>query len=780
MKPPRLLLLVGLVLAAIPAGLEIRAFFAVPQNWNKLLSPLGLLTIMAWILLLVCGLTALVLALVSPARLAAFPARIPSRTWLRVVPVAIVFLAPAWFYLYSPWQEALRTPWVQFIFVLGIAQLVSLFSASDGDPWSDGRGIVMALGLFLYPRVVLELRALAKQPFVYRGATVLGYLLICGLAFWLFTPAGRKAREKLAEARNRLGGSAWWLAALFLCAPLIYYFLFGPANYVVNPSARFSLLLIEVYGFATLIWRDEKRLTSFKTVLVSALGLAVISEFLNSLLLVINYPFSLTWSEGNRLYDYSLVFSPNLYHYPGVIPNPYNTSVRYALWGVLFLKPGLPIVIHRFWNVLILTLSPLLVGWFLARKILDPYLRAAVMLSAALLFIIDSPLHPPFLLAATIVLAFMFNSSPVIRGASLAVAATYAGLSRWTWVPSTAAWGMLIDLALYYPMRQGNIVKRLVPTFVLGLVGLAFGVIAGYQNIFAPVSAQTFEQPLLWYRLLPNPTFPLGVLLSIIIVSGPLLAILVWWAVSRHWKLDIIQQLAIWGAVVGFLVAGLIVSTKIGGGADLHNMDMYLMTLTLVVGLGLYCVDRKDGLTLMRWPFWLQLLLGVAILFPLYGFTPFSRDAAYSLRLELAKPKDVDQTLDQIQQQVLQAEQKGEVLFMDQRQLLTFGYIRGVPLVPEYEKKYMMDQAMAGNSVYFQDYYRDLSRKRFSLIVTEVLRTRQETLGDFSEENNSWVKWVSEPTLCFYEPLAIYKDVNIELLVPRQSAPGCEMYLSGE
>ena len=40
------------------------------------------------------------------------------------------------------------------------------------------------------------------------------------------------------------------------------------------------------------------------------------------------------------------------------------------------------------------------------------------------------------------------------------------------------------------------------------------------------------------------------------------------------------------------------------------------------------------------------------------------------------------------------ARSQGEILFMDQRQLLTFGYVRNVPLVPEYEKKVLMNAAM--------------------------------------------------------------------------------------
>jgi hypothetical protein len=116
---------------------------------------------------------------------------------------------------------------------------------------------------------------------------------------------------------------------------------------------------------------------------------------------------------------------------------------------------------------------------------------------------------------------------------------------------------------------------------------------------------------------------------------------------------------------------------------------------------------------------------------------------------------------------------------MDHRQLLTFGYLPAIPFVPDYEKKYMMDQAMANNASYFQAYYQDLAKGRFALIVTEPLRTkrREELGGPFSEENDAWVLWVSNPTLCFYEPLYVSTDVNIELLVPKQNPLGCEQYL---
>jgi hypothetical protein len=84
-----------------------------------------------------------------------------------------------------------------------------------------------------------------------------------------------------------------------------------------------------------------------------------------------------------------------------------------------------------------------------------------------------------------------------------------------------------------------------------------------------------------------------------------------------------------------------------------------------------------------------------------------------------------------------------QVLFIDQRQLLTFGDVPNVPLIDDYEKKYLMDQAMTGDQAYFEQFYADLASQRFGLIISELLWIKVQ--GDdenFGDENNAWVKWV--------------------------------------
>ena len=111
---------------------------------------------------------------------------------------------------------------------------------------------------------------------------------------------------------------------------------------------------------------------------------------------------------------------------------------------------------------------------------------------------------------------------------------------------------------------------------------------------------------------------------------------------------------------------------------------------------------------------------------------------------------------------------------MDQRQLLTFGLIKGVPLIPEYDKKVLIDKAMGADAQYFEEFYEDLASHRFSLIITSPLNRRLNDIeNQFSEENNAWVKWVAKPLLCYYRPLETYKRVDVQLLVPNQDSSDC-------
>ncbi len=774
-KSSQYLIPIGLIFGFIFAYFEIALVAASQPRWEKLLSPIGAAAIGIYLLILIMGLLCLTLGVWSAAALNRLARSLETPIWLRRLIVIGLTLIVAWVYLYSSWQDAVPGPWVQLIFATGFAQIVLLLLAPRREQsfgWSE---LSLTLAVFLYPRIVHEVRSLTSVPLAYRGAAAGGFVFILTLALVLYHPIGEWLKSKFLNLRERLGRIGIWVAASFWLTPLLYRYLVGAEIYILYANIRFAVLLGALWIAAYLTCSESDRLVSWETLGLNFGVLILVSAITGSLLLVIDYPFSLSWSEGNRFYDYSLVFGQALYNYSGPILNPYSSPGRYGLWGALFLFSGLPIQLHRLWNIVLQVAPVLLFAGAITRQVKPVALRYGTFLWIALFLIILAPLHPPFILASLLVAAFAFHESLVKRGLSLILASIYASFSRFTWIFAPVALGLLIDLLLYYPKRQGTWIRRLFPTIVLVVLPLVAGLLPTlkvYLSVVQGVSMAN-SQPLLWYRLLPNSTLGPGVLFLALWITGPVLILLAWW-MSHVRELEWIQKMAIMVVLTGFFNVGLIISTKIGGGGDLHNLDMYLITLILIVALALSRYHPQTG-----WPFWAVDLVTLLLLTPAYPFTPLSSNAAYNPWLDLPKNATITKTLSAIHTEVKDAAKMGDVLFMDERQLLTFGYIPAVPFIPEYEKKYMMDQAMGNNGLYFKDYYKDLANNRFTLIVTEPLRSklRSEMGGAFSEENDAWVTWVSNPTLCFYEPVYLSRETDVELLVPRENPVGCEEYL---
>jgi hypothetical protein len=89
-----------------------------------------------------------------------------------------------------------------------------------------------------------------------------------------------------------------------------------------------------------------------------------------------------------------------------------------------------------------------------------------------------------------------------------------------------------------------------------------------------------------------------------------------------------------------------------------------------------------------------------------------------------------------------------------------------------------MDESLSGNAAYFEPFYADLAAHRFSLILSEPLRTPiQDSSYRFGEENNAWVTWVAGPVLCYYEPLVTLRVFRVQLLVPNENADDCSSVL---
>lgn len=753
------------------AGLEISETLTSPRNWEIFITPIQLVTVAIAFLLCIGGLFALVAVIWLPLAVGRFSVRTGKWFWLKWSVQAVCQLFIAWFFLYSPWQVVFVGLWMRVLFLLGLAQLFSIF-AEPREKISFGyREIILGAGWLLYIQSIPEIRLMTTHMLIYRGATLAGIVIVTGIGIFLHRLQLRNDVERVLLAwRKSVGWLILLIEILFVSFPVVLLYVVTPQNYALYPYTRLTVFVLALFPLAVLLSPGVK-LTSTYGWLASTGLLLFSTSLVRQLVNVINHPFSLYWSEGNRFYDYSLSFASNLYDYPGKLIVPYFSPARYALWGSLFLIPGLPIWVHRLWNAFLVTMPALVVGWLMIRAVRESRFRLPLMLWITL-FILLGEIQANLLVSLLLFLPFIYIEDKRVRGVSLVATSILVGLNRWTWIFGPAAWGALVDLFLYYPKRKGNFFTRVWPTVIFTLLGLLPGLIVTWSPQQSNASSLTFKQPLLWYRLWPNATYAPGILVGVLFATGPLVCLLIWLVASRRWKLDWLQTLTAGGAVLGFLGAGTIISTKIGGGGDLHNLDLFLITLALLTSLAAYDLGRDGKLLPALWSRWTQILLAAILIVPGY--------AAYQVRASVKlPPQDVTlAVLDTIQSVASDSRKTGEILFMDQRQLLTFGYIKDIPFVPAYEKKYMMDQAMAGNAPYFLEYYQDLANQRFSLIVTEPLNVHSVGRnGSFGEENDAWVKWVSAPTLCFYKPLFIFKDIGVELLVPNPNTEACARYL---
>ena len=593
---------------------------------------------------------------------------------------------------------------------------------------------------------------------------ILTCLVLIGWALSKKSAHIRGSLDQIAALPFRL---KYWLRILIYVVLLLFpiYLSFSGISRGVTDSPGFrSILLIPFLLVTSLFFPSiAQSKYSFRLVLTMLFS-AYLFLAAGQLVYVVNYPFSLTWSEGNRLYDYSLIFAKSLYPTQVSLTIPYFSPGRFGLWGIWFLIPNLPIWFHRLWNALLWILPPLIFGWICAKGTQPRITRFALAVWLAL-FLYQGPIYAPLLIAA--ILTVMIDRVELWKRAiPTGIASLYAGLSRWTWSLSPGVWAGLIDIDQYFPQRSGSWFSRILPAIILGLVGSIPGLLSNYQRwTNLRQSTLSLSQPLLFYRLFPNPTYPNGILLSLLIATGPVILLLCWLAASRRWKLTWTQIIVSFGVCFAFLIAGLVASIKIGGGNNLHNMDMFLITIVILISQFL----RRGGLpSFQALPNWVKTFAVLAFLVPIWSVSTQTRPLIFP-------PQEyVQKALNKIKTNVDKA--GTEVLFIDQRQLLTFGEIRSTNLVPDYEKNYLMDQAMAGNSAYFQQFYADLAKKRFNLIITEPLYTNPSGTGDsFGEENAAWVKWVSNPVLCYYKSFKLYKKVKVQLLIPRENVENCDL-----
>jgi hypothetical protein len=471
-------------------------------------------------------------------------------------------------------------------------------------------------------------------------------------------------------------------------------------------------------------------------------------------------PMSLGWSEASRYYYASLFKSPAVYGLRTAWPVLHPS--RYLLQAIPFLVGELPISAHRVWQVVLWIGVTGLVGAALARRWVGRRSWRLVLLAGwGFLFLFQGPVYYHLAVGVLPLLLGFRWDRPGRNLALVLVGSIWAGLSRLNWYPVP---GLLASalLALESPASPGTrwslrdwrwpVIWVTLGSLVALLTGAAYARLSGNS---LDQFGSSLTSDLLWYRLLPSPTYPLGILPGVALATLPA-ALLILASLRRPVARDPYRLTLLFGILSVLLLGGLTVSVKIGGGGDLHNLDAYLLLLLVVSG-GLWAgwtLDAPRAHSSLR-----LVLLALVLLVPA-GFAILNgqRLERVDVAAQRAALADLRQRLEAVD---------GPVLFLTQRQMLTFGEIN-LPLVEPYEKVHLMEMAMSRNPDYLARFRRDLEAHRFAVVVSDSLNTsRQGPQHAFGEENDAWLEAVVTPLLESYQVEAQLPEANVWLLVPR-------------
>jgi hypothetical protein len=478
------------------------------------------------------------------------------------------------------------------------------------------------------------------------------------------------------------------------------------------------------------------------------------------------YPLSLGWSETSRYYYASLFFSRQIYGKSVPLSSLHPT--RYLMQAVPYLISNLPLWAHRLWQVILWLGVTFVGGIALSRRLkLHKWWAKLGVWAWFLMFCFQGPVYY-HLMAVIIIVLLSFNKDKLGRTLIfVGLASLWAGISRVNWFPVA---GMLAATCYVLEVPKGE--KNFWEYWRWPVFTAFFSFLLAFlsQSIYAMISGNpvevfgsSFNSPLYAYRLFPNEAYGPGIINLMITATFPLWVIILWLLYKRIRTWYWLRLTALLVILLALLGVGLIVSMKIGGGDNLHNMDAFLVFLAVITAMMAFNRFEPDTPELNKG--WILPLSSIVLAF----FIPivFVLDTLHPYpKLDTKRAWEDIQTVQRLIDEVMI--DGGEVLFIQHRHLLTFDSIEGAELVPEYEKVFLMEMAMSENEAYLSKFWADMASQRFDLIITEPLSQALQTSEHvFGEENNVWLINVQQPMLAYYVPLMAFEESTMILLEPR-------------
>jgi hypothetical protein len=213
----------------------------------------------------------------------------------------------------------------------------------------------------------------------------------------------------------------------------------------------------------------------------------------NRIKLIVDYPFTLSWSEGNRYWDYSLLFRKDRY----TIAEGSNAAAfldlgRQGLWGIAYVwkKP------EHFRNARLEhdpVLPPSSAFWrdgIQAQKNKAGHVFLFGLWTYA--FLSEGPIYAPLLICAALILLAEKTRWFPLSILLIILAGYCANITRFTWIVGPPVWAFLL---IYFRENQRSERKRVALSLAAAVSGLIGGVLL--PNLIPPntTSIISDEQP---------------------------------------------------------------------------------------------------------------------------------------------------------------------------------------------------------------------------------------------------------------------------------------------
>jgi hypothetical protein len=549
---------------------------------------------------------------------------------------------------------------------------------------------------------------------------------------------------------------------ILTCLLSIYISIFIQQDKIGNSISRIWLIS-ETVLFCVVIMKYAFGIHFLPTFSVSILFIGTVYALFDQISTLSNYPFSLAWSEGSRYYYGSLLWSHKLY---GRFINwDVIDPARSVLQSIPFAFNLRAIFIQRLWQMILWISLPGITSYTLVRRYYPKY-DIKMLLSSTLVFLIllSAPVYFYLFLCIIPLIIFMDQKKPIRTLLLVIICSIWAGICRINWYFVPAGFSAFLYL-LEVPMSRKNYLRYLIWPVIWCIFGVFFAFLSSHlYSVYSGNPSYLFgtalHSPFLWYRLFPNSTYDLGLILSAIIFFFPIYMIGGLKTISG--KLGHVRSSLVALILTVFFCGGLIVSAKIGGGSNLHNLDAFIFLSLVFITFGFFSSNSiQEDYYQVNNSSWL----------PGIGLIVSSVIIVTTIAISITHPKQYQQ--DEIQKEIvalqtLSSKYAGNLLLLSERQLLATGELNPKWFESDFDGVTLMEMVMSNNLSYLAQFDSEIKQHKFSMIVSKPLSSKlQDQTAGFSKENNLWVKKVEIPVLESYKLVADLPLSQIEIYIPK-------------